>query len=79
MKAEWVGRGRPTLLLFFKRTPFALQKDSFCSLKGLLLPTKRGPFACQKDYICKVQAKACKNHINIILQIRLFEVFCIIL
>lgn len=52
---------------------------NFATIKGLLLPTKRGPFACQKDYICKVQAKACKNHINIILQIRLFEVFCIIL
>ena len=28
---------RPTLLLFFKRTPFADQKGSFCMPKGLHL------------------------------------------
>ena len=34
---------------FFKRTPFAFQKDSFCIPKGLLLPGKRTRFAMQKD------------------------------
>ena len=34
-----------------KRTPFALQKDSFCIPKGLVLLFKRTPFATQKDYI----------------------------
>ena len=36
---------------FFKRSPFALQKESFYTPKGVLLHTKRGPFARQKDYI----------------------------
>ena len=34
-----------------KCSPFGLQKDSFCKLKGLLLESKRTPFASQKDYI----------------------------
>ena len=34
-----------------KRTRFALQKDSFCSPKGLVLQPKRITFATQKDYI----------------------------
>ena len=32
-----------------KRIPFALQNESFCSPKRVLLPTKRSPFAVQKD------------------------------
>ena len=34
---------------FFKRTPFGVQKDSFWSVKGLLLSCKRTPFGVQKD------------------------------
>ena len=34
---------------FFKRTPFAFQKGSFCIPKGLLLLGKRTRFAMQKD------------------------------
>ena len=34
-----------------KRTPFALKKDSFYIVKGLVLHFKRTPFATQKDYI----------------------------
>ena len=40
-------------VLIFKRTPFASQKDSFYTPKGLLLHTKRTPFAHQKDSFCK--------------------------
>ena len=32
------------VLLRFKRTPFRLQKESFCSAKRTLLKTKRTPF-----------------------------------
>ena len=38
---------------FFKRTPFAFQKGSFCIPKGLLLPGKRTRFAMQKDSFWK--------------------------
>ena len=31
-------------LLAFKRTPFRMQKDSFCNAKRTLLKTKRTPF-----------------------------------
>ena len=41
------------LPLFFKRTPFAFQKDSFCIPKGPLLPFKRTRFASQKDSFWK--------------------------
>ena len=34
---------------FFKRTPFGFQKDSFWSVKGLLLSCKRTRFGMQKD------------------------------
>lgn len=37
----------------FKRSPFALQKGSFRSAKGVLLGCKRGPFRLQKEYICE--------------------------
>ena len=37
------------ILCLCKRTPFRLQKDSFCLLKGLLLQCKCSPFATQKD------------------------------
>ena len=39
----------------FKRTPFGLQKDSFCSAKGLLLESKRTRFAVQKDSFWRVK------------------------
>ena len=39
-------------LMFSKRGPFAFQKDSFYSSKGVLLPSKRNPFATQKDSFC---------------------------
>ena len=32
-----------------KRTPFGLQKDSFCTAKGLLLHSKRTTFGGQKE------------------------------
>ena len=35
----------------FKRSPFAVQNESFCIVKGLLLQSKCSPFAVQKDYI----------------------------
>ena len=35
-----------------KWTPFALQNESFCSLKGVLLPFKTSPFALQKESFC---------------------------
>ena len=37
----------------FKRSPFALQKGSFRSAKGVLLGCKSSPFALQKRYICE--------------------------
>ena len=40
-------------VLIFKRTPFASQKDSFYTPKGLLLHLKRTPFTPQKDPFCK--------------------------
>ena len=36
-------------LRFSKRSPFALQKESFCSPKGVLLLSKRSPFTHQKE------------------------------
>ena len=36
-------------LSVFKRTPFALRKDSFWCAKGPLLECKRTPFGVQKD------------------------------
>ena len=39
-------------LMFSKRGPFAFQKESFYSSKGVLLPSKRNPFATQKDSFC---------------------------
>ena len=36
----------------FKCSPFGLQKDSFCPVKGVLLACKTSPFASQKGYIC---------------------------
>ena len=35
-----------------KWTTFALQNESFCSLKGVLLPFKTSPFALQKESFC---------------------------
>ena len=37
----------------FKRVRFALQKDSFCNLKGVLLKAKRSPFKNGGDKACK--------------------------
>ena len=34
-----------------KCSPFALQKDPFCVVKGPLLESKRTTFGVQKDYI----------------------------
>lgn len=36
-----------------KRSPFAFQKGSFCSPKGVLLHGKRSPFAPQKESFCE--------------------------
>ena len=36
---------------FSKRGPFAFQKESFWSVKGVLLACKTSPFGVQKDYI----------------------------
>ena len=36
-------------LRFSKRSPFALQKESFYSPKGVLLLSKRSPFTHQKE------------------------------
>ena len=40
---------------FFKRTPFGVQKDSFWSVKGLLLGCKRTRFEVQKDSFLNVE------------------------
>ena len=39
--------------LLFKRSPFALQKESFYSPKGVLLQSKTNPFTRQKESFCK--------------------------
>ena len=39
--------------LLFKRIPFALQKDSLYSQKGVLLQSKTNPFTRQKESFCK--------------------------
>ena len=39
----------------FKRSPFAVQKESFCSPKGVLLHSKRGPFTMQNESFWKTQ------------------------
>ena len=39
----------PKCLGFQKRTPFGLQKGSFCAAKGLLLHGKRTTFGGQKE------------------------------
>ena len=39
-------------LLLSQGTTLALQKDSFCSSKGLVLQSKRTRFAIQKDSFC---------------------------
>ena len=44
-----------------KRTRFALQKDSFCTSKGLLLHTKRTPFASQKESFSKTVLISIEN------------------
>ena len=36
----------------FKRSPFALQNESFYTPKGVLLPFKTSPFAHQKESFC---------------------------
>ena len=42
------------VLLACKCNPFACQKDSFCSPKGLLLQRKRAPFADCPFYVVKI-------------------------
>ena len=39
-------------LMFSKRGPFAFQKESFYSSKGVLLLFKRSPFTFQKEPFC---------------------------
>ncbi len=41
--------------MVFKRSPFALQKGSFCTPKGVLLHFKRVRFALQKESFCMVK------------------------
>ena len=64
----WKQRFNP---LIFKRTRFALQKDSFWCAKGVLLECKRTPFGRQKDYIWKPWWILSENHL-IILVFQLF-------
>ena len=47
-------RKRSRKRLFFKCSPFALQKDNFSHAKGVLLRSKTSPFEVQKDYIYNV-------------------------
>ena len=53
--------------LLFKRGPFASQKESFWSVKGVLLACKTSPFGVQKDYIFqsgKIQLVFSHNYIT---------------
>ena len=50
-----------------KRGPFAFQKESFWSVKGVLLACKTSPFGVQKDYIfqsAKIQLVFSPYHIT---------------
>ena len=54
-------------LWLFKRGPFASQKESFWSVKGVLLACKTSPFGVQKDYIFqsgKIQLVFSHNYIT---------------
>ena len=51
----------------FKRSPFALQKGSFRSAKGVLLGCKSSPFALQKGYIC--ESKVLHQPVRAVLQL----------
>ena len=44
---------RAKMPVLFKRTPFGLQKGSFCAAKGLLLHSKRTTFGGQKESFWK--------------------------
>ena len=48
-----VGNIQHLTLNISKRIPFALQNESFCLPKRVLLPCKRGPFAPQNESFCK--------------------------
>ena len=48
-------------LLLSQGTTLALQKDSFCSSKGLVLQSKRTRFAIQKDSFCNPKGLLLKN------------------
>ena len=50
------------IALFFKRTPFTLQKDSFCNPKRTLLQPKRTPFEKRRNF--KGKGKREKGKIN---------------
>ena len=49
MIAKIEDKNRRTEQIKNKRSPFGLQKDSFCNAKGLVLKCKRTPFEGQKD------------------------------
>ena len=49
MIAKIEDKNRRTEHMKNKRSPFGLQKDSFCNPKGLVLQSKRTRFEVQKD------------------------------
>ena len=59
----------------FKRSPFALQKGSFRSAKGVLLGCKSSPFALQKGYIC--ESKVLHQPVRVVLQLAALYSQCI--
>ena len=49
------------LLLHSKRGPFALQNESFCTPKRILLQAKRSPFEKLSDFKVKSEKGKVKN------------------
>ena len=59
MIAKIEDKNRRTEQIKNKRSPFGLQKDSFCNAKGLLLRCKRTPFEGQKDSFFEIVCVKC--------------------
>ena len=50
------------IALFSTQDCIVFQKDSFCTLKGLLLLSKRTPFATQNEPFCNPKGLLLKCH-----------------
>ena len=59
MIAKIEDKNRRTEQIKNKRSPFGLQKDSFCNPKGLVLRCKRTPIERQKDSFFEIVCVKC--------------------